>query len=77
MTNSHLNPVLGGSYRITSPTIGIAAEDGSSRFTLPKDTILIVTADSTDGLVEVTWAGRELRMFAVDLLERAELIDSK
>jgi hypothetical protein len=57
--------------------LGIAVADGErSVVTLPKDAVLKVVSEVTGSgrFVDITWDGRELTMFAVDLLERGELV---
>jgi hypothetical protein len=65
-----------GRYRITQPTIAVFQEGGRHVAHIVPSGALITIIDGTafDGnrLVEVTWDGRQVMMFAQDLRSRAE-----
>jgi hypothetical protein len=61
-------------YRITSPTLGLFLEDGRHvAHTIPEGMIVRVDCKTfdRDKLVNVTWQGKQVMMFAQDLRSRA------
>jgi hypothetical protein len=61
-------------YRITSPTLALFPEDSRQvAHTIPEGTIVRVDNKTFDGnkLVNVTWQGKQIMMFAQDLRSRA------
>jgi len=68
-----------GKYRINSPTIALFLEEGHHiARTVPVGSIITVDSGPADipgdRLVDVTWNGRKVQMFAQDLRTRGEKI---
>ena len=66
-----------GRYRITNPTIAVFLENGHHvAHMIPGGAeITIYSQDfAADELIDVTWNGRKVMMFAQDLRSRAEAI---
>jgi uncharacterized protein (AIM24 family) len=70
-----------GRYRITNPTIAVFPEDGRHiahmvpvGAMISVDSVAFVASDGGQ-LVNVTWDGKKVMMFAQDLRSRALLID--
>ena len=64
-------------YRITNPTLALVEENGHHvAHTVPTGALITVNGDAFDGekLVNVTWDGKTVMMFAQDLRVRAERI---
>lgn len=63
-------------YKLHSPTIGIVnSGDKRVAITVPADAVIeTLSEDLENGIVEVVWDGRSIRMFAVDLHERGEVV---
>jgi hypothetical protein len=63
-------------YRLRSATIGIRNEHNKwVTVTMPEDALLEVAQENAaDGTVEVLWDDKCVRMFAVDLQERGNLV---
>lgn len=61
-------------FRLTAPTLAIVEADRST-VTIPDGAVLAVLEDvSSSPFVRVTWTGRTVLMFAVDLKERGEIV---
>ena len=68
-----------GRYRITKPTICVCQEDGRHVAQMvPAGTVVTVDSAAFDHerLVDVTWDGSQVMMFAQDLRSRAEIAPS-
>jgi hypothetical protein len=66
-----------GRYRITNPTMALIQENGHDvAHTIPTGTIITFDSTAFDGekLVNVTWDGKAVMMFAEDLRVRSELV---
>ena len=66
-----------GRYRITNPTLALFEEGGRHvAHTVPTGTVLTVDNQAFNGekLVNVTWDGKTVMMFAEDLRLRSELV---
>jgi hypothetical protein len=66
-----------GRFRLTNPTLALVQEDGRHvAHTVPTGTIIVVdsTAFNDEKLVNVTWGGKKVMMFAEDLRARAERV---
>ena len=66
-----------GRFRLTNPTLALVHENGHHvAHTVPTGTIIVVEGDAFDGekLVNVTWDGKTVMMFAQDLRARAERV---
>jgi hypothetical protein len=66
-----------GRYRITNPTIGVFLENGRHvAHMVPGGAEITIDSEdfAGDRLVEVTWDGRKVMMFAQDLRSRAEAV---
>jgi hypothetical protein len=66
------------SYRITTPTIVLIAENGRQvAHTVPKGAIVTIDVEPviSDKLIPVKWHGDAVLMFAVDLRTRGERVD--
>jgi hypothetical protein len=65
-----------GKYRIVSPTIALFLEDGHHvARTVPAGSIVTIDNVAIDKLVEVTWDGMQVMMFAQDVRTRGEKIE--
>lgn len=66
-------------FRLRSPIIGIVNDANHHRvtITLPRGTTVeVIDADLTDDrLVDVVWEGSPVKMFAIDLRNRCEVVD--
>jgi hypothetical protein len=61
-------------YRITNPTIAVFLEDGRHvAHMVPGGAVVTIDTAALDGdrLVDVTWEGKKVMMFAQDLRSRA------
>jgi hypothetical protein len=72
---------LGAVYRLKTATIGAVRDNGDVRplpITIPAGVLLTVIDDDLGrtGYVRVQWEGRIVTMFAIDLRERGERVDS-
>ena len=66
-----------GRFRLTNPTLALVHENGHHvAHTVPTGTIIVVDDVAFNGekLVNVTWDGRTVMMFAQDLRSRAERV---
>lgn len=64
-------------YRLRTTTVGLhQGATRSAAIWIPADSVLRVAADfvHTAGFVEVEWDGKSVQIFAVDLVERGELV---
>jgi hypothetical protein len=69
----------GKRYRLNIPTLAILSKDGQRvPMTIPYGGIVRVIGSTYDDrqLVDVEWEGKKLLMFAVDLRERGEMVES-
>ncbi len=67
-----------GHFRLTNPTLALVQEGGHHvAHTVPTGTIILVDNVAFDGekLVNVTWDGKTVMMFAEDLRLRAERVE--
>jgi hypothetical protein len=67
-------PVLGYSYRLKIPTLAIIKLDGQNHpTTVPSGAIVKMINGPLNGnrLVDMTWDGKTIMMFASDIRERA------
>jgi hypothetical protein len=65
----------GQSFRLHTPTLGITTVDGQNlAITVPKGAVISVVDGPMDGtrLVDVTWDGKTLMMFTIDLKQRGQ-----
>ena len=66
-------PALGYSYRLKIPTLAIIKVDGQNQsITVPSGAIVKVVSGPLNGnrLVDMTWDGKTVMMFASDVRER-------
>jgi hypothetical protein len=66
-------------YKLSSATLGLVpAGDRRIAVTVPTSaTITVLSGDIDDnGWLEIDWDGQRVSMFAIDLRERGELIES-
>ena len=68
-------------YRLKTATIAVQSQDGKEAMVmLPSNTVVTLLDEIVDGVapanrfVRVQWADMAVKMFAVDLLERGELV---
>ena len=64
-------------YRLNTPAMGILKIDGRTIFvTLPAGTILAVDdpLPRIGVAIEVDWSGLPVRVFPIDILQRAEIV---
>ena len=67
----------GNSYRLTTPTFGIVAEDGQRiPVTIPRGSVITLVDGPPDGdrLIDVTWEDKTVTMFTQDVRNRGERI---
>jgi hypothetical protein len=66
-------------YKLRRPTTCILEEDGKKAvaITMPADTLVEPSGEiPAEGMVEVIWDNQRVSMFAIDLKERGEIVDS-
>jgi hypothetical protein len=71
-------PVRGNSYRLKIPTLAIIILDGQNcPTTVPSGAIVKVVNGPLNGnrLVDMTWDGKPVMMFASDIRERGVILE--
>jgi len=70
--------IPGKRYRLNTPTLAIANEDGQHHpVTVPRGAVVKVVDGPLDGnrLVDVRWEGKTVMMFTTDIRERCQPLD--
>jgi hypothetical protein len=63
----------GTTFRLTSATIALFPEEGRQvAHTIPQGAVIRVNGLEGDRLIEVTWEGKTILMFAQDIRARGE-----
>ncbi|PYT12294.1 MAG: hypothetical protein DMG59_23810 [Acidobacteria bacterium] len=66
------------SYRLTKDTAAILAADNKQDIvTVPSGGVITIAGVAADGMVEALWAGKKIRLFAIDVEQRGELVSSQ
>ncbi len=69
-----------GIFRLSKPTLGVDLTSGGESsgciFISAGDIVRLVSESDADRFVEVMWNDKRLRIFAVDLVQRGEELDS-
>ena len=63
-------------YKLRTQTSGVLHDNGTRvMIAIPADALLQVTSDNpTDGTVDVIWNDQHIRMFAIDLQQRGNVV---
>jgi hypothetical protein len=65
-------------YRMRIPTVAVSIHDGQKvMVTIPEGGEIEVVGDplDSDGFLNVSWEGKSVRMFGIDIRERGERLD--
>ena len=64
-------------YKLRTPTLGVRNDNGKwVTIKVPADAVLEVAGDDpTKGTVDVIWNDLRVRMFAIDLKERGDILN--
>jgi hypothetical protein len=66
-------------YRMRVPTVAVSIHDGQKvMVTIPEGGEIEVVGGplDSDGFLDVSWEGKSVRMFGIDIRERGERLDA-
>jgi hypothetical protein len=66
-------------YRMRIPTVAVSIDDGQKvMVTIPEGGEIEVVGGplDSDGFLDVSWEGKSVRMFGIDIRERGERLDA-